>query len=298
MNIKNYNSDSKSSKELGLKIYVLVVLYNPTQKIIKNLEYFTENVDHFIIIDNSDYQDYTTMKIFIENNRINYIFNGENLGIAAALNKGAEIGIDNGADYLLLLDQDTKCDITLLDIYYRFLENNNNDTLGALIPTIIYDSNFQKDLMFSPKEVEYAITSGTLLNLQAFKNVGQFNSNLFIDYVDFEYCLRLRKNGFKLFLVPGAKIYHQLGDLKSKKIFFKQIYITNHSPIRYYYRTRNRFYVAKEYFFSFPLFVLKDILVFLNEFIKIILFESEKTLKIKMIIWGLRDFLINRYGKY
>ena len=278
------------------KIVAVVVFFNPKQDYLENINYLSKYLDLIIIIDNSESENLFTK--FVWQDKVKYIFNGKNFGIAAALNKGAEIAMAFEADYLLMLDQDTIINSTFLEVYGNFLDENIDNKIGELTPTIIYDSDFQENIESSPKEIEVAITSGTLLNLQVFKTIGQFKTNLFIDYVDFEYCLRLRKNGYKVIQIPSAQINQRLGDLESKKILFKTVYVSHHSPIRYYYRTRNRFYVAKKYFFTFPIFVIKDFAVFINEIFKIFMFEKEKWLKIKMIVFGLKDFLRNRFGKY
>ena len=136
------------------------------------------------------------------------------------------------------------------------------------------------------------------MNLSAYKKVGPFNEDLFIDYVDFEYCLRLRKKGFKVLQLGVAKIYHQLGQLEKRNFIFKTIYVTHHSSIRYYYRTRNRLFVTKKFILSFPLFVLKDFFIFINELVKIVLFEKNKMSKLKILTYGVSDFLLGRYGKF
>lgn len=278
------------------KIAAVIVFFNPQKEFLTNITLLSNHLDLVIIIDNSESENLFTT--FVWQDKVKYIFNGKNFGIAAALNKGAEIAMAFEADYLLMLDQDTIFNSTFLEVYGHFLDENIDDKIGALTPTIIYDSGFQKNIESSPKEIEVAITSGTLLNLQVFKTIGQFKTDLFIDYVDFEYCLRLRKNKFKIIHLPTATIKHKLGNLESKKVLFTKFYVTHHAPIRYYYRTRNRFYVAKKYFFTFPIFIIKDFGVFINEIFKIFMFEKEKWLKIKMIVFGLKDFIRNRYGKY
>ena len=163
---------------------------------------------------------------------------------------------------------------------------------------ISYLPSFRKKSFNGFSEMKIAITSGSLMNLKVFYKIGPFIEDLFIDYVDFEYCLRLKKNKYQILQVKSAQIYHQLGELKLHKFFFKKIYVTNHSPTRYYYRTRNRLYVVRKYLNVFPSFVIRDFLIFFNELIKIIFYEKNKIKKMKMILFGIRDFMKNNYGKY
>ena len=140
------------------------------------------------------------------------------------------------------------------------------------------------------------ITSGNLVKCNVFDKVGYFEDKLFIDYVYHEFCLRLNKNGYKLIQVENAYLLHQLGSSSKKNLIIKQVEYTNHSYIRRYYITRNRIYVWKKYFRKFPKFILKDINGAFKEVIKIIFFESDKKLKLKMILKGCRDGLLNKYG--
>ena len=214
-----------------LKIAAVIVLYNPQNEFLKKITFLSNQLDLVVVIDNSEKKN-PGIKSTMYGNNIRYVDNGKNIGIAAALNQGAEIAKETEVDFLLLLDQDTDIDSFCLEAYNRFLVETSSDKIGALTPTIKYSSDFREDMTLIPKEIKYAITSGTLLNLRAFNEVGQFEDKLFIDYVDFEYCLRLRKKDYKLIHIPAAKINQHLGDLESKKILFKKIYVTHHSPVR------------------------------------------------------------------
>ena len=206
------------------------------------------------------------------------------------------MAIDENYDYCILFDQDSQASPNLINIVSNYLVSGESDKIGIFAAVPHYLVGKIKD---APKNeyVDVAITSGSLLSLKVYKIVGPFNDKLFIDYVDFEYCLRIRKAGFKILRLKEALIYHKLGDLKRKIFLFKKIFVTNHPPVRYYYRTRNRFYVYKKYFLTFPLFVIKDLIIFINELIKIIFFESNRGEKLHMIKKGLFDFILGRYGK-
>ena len=52
------------------------------------------------------------------------------------------------------------------------------------------------------------MTSGSFLNLKVYKEAGPFVDKLFIDYVDFEYCLRLKKKGFKIYKLNNTYMQH------------------------------------------------------------------------------------------
>lgn len=272
------------------------MLYNPQGDYKKNIYSYLNQVSSLIIIDNSDSQSVLQLDELTSLPDVTYVCNGQNLGIAYALNQAANIAINKDYDYLLTMDQDSLADKDLIKNYNIFLSSIDQTEIGILAPSVQYLPEVGDEKITENKEVNTAITSGCLLNIKAYIKAGPFKEELFIDYVDFEYCLRLRKIGFKIIQIAAAKIYHQLGVLQKRKLI-KSIFVTNHSPERYYYRTRNRSYVNKRYFISFPLFTLKDFLIFMNEIIKLLFYENKKLMKLKMIYWGWSDFLFCKYGK-
>jgi rhamnosyltransferase len=280
------------------RIAGVVVLYNPDIECIKNINSYLDQVNYLYVIDNSETKNTALYNKLILSPKLKYIVNKENVGVARALNQAAELAKQNNYSFLLTMDQDSSADSELIKYYADYLSSNDISKLGILSPVVVYQPEIINTDSTSIKEIEVAITSGCLLNLNASQKSGPFDEKLFIDYVDFEYCLRLRKKRFKILQLGKTKIYHQLGKLEKRDFFFKTIYVTHHLPARYYYRTRNRFYVAKKYFSSFPLFVLKDFFVFLNELLKIIFFEEKKSLKIKLILYGFYDFLLSKYGRF
>ncbi len=85
-------------------------------------------------------------------------------------------------------------------------------------------------------EIDSTLTSGTLYSTAALLSVGGFRESYFIDFVDHECHLRLRRAGWKLWWVPGAVLYHDLG--KTQRLTAQGLWI-EHEPYRYYYMARN-----------------------------------------------------------
>lgn len=280
-----------------LKIAGVVVLFNPPENSLRNIHSYFNQMDFLFIYDNSECENSIILGDIIKSHKTKYCFMEKNSGIATAINRAASYALENGFDFLLTMDQDTSVDPDFIESYKKFLSSNKFTQIGLLAPVPFYTEP-GKITKTETGEIDAVITSGSLLNLRIFEKVGPFFEKLFIDYVDFEYCLRIRRFGFKIIQIKDAKIYHQLGNLEKHSFLFKTIYVTHHSPLRYYYRTRNRMYVGSKYLFSFPKFVMKDFFVFFNELVKIICFEKEKMKKIKMILLGLIDFISNRYGKF
>lgn len=146
-------------------------------------------------------------------------------------------------------------------------------------------------------EVLTVITSGSLMKTSVFKEVGFFKEELFIDYVDNEMCLRLLENGFKIYVITEAIMYHRLGKRRIYKLGPLKFIPTNHSVLRKYYIERNRIYTYKKYALKQFSWFLFDILACIYDIFKVIMFENQKFQKIKFMLKGFYHGFIGKYGK-
>jgi rhamnosyltransferase len=272
------------------------VLFNPDNSTIENLSSYFDQVDKIYVIDNSEATDKNIVDKIISIKNVEYISNQKNLGIAAALNIGAQKAIEDNYEFLLTMDQDSKASEGMIATLYNIVKNDEQIAIAAaehFNPKIHKMDTEQKTY-----EVNYTMTSGNLLRLSAYKQAGGFLEKLFIDYVDHEYCLKLRSRDYKIIMTNKTYVYHTLGNSEKKKFLFWNIYPTHHSPLRLYYRTRNRFYVNRTYKNCFPDYVKDDFKNQLIEFIYLILGEKDLPGKIKMMIKGYSDYRKGNFGKY
>jgi len=281
-----------------VRIAAVVILYNPDENILENINSFANQVEKVFVVDNSDFSNEALLNKTDYFINVEYVFNNSNIGVAAALNVGAQKAIDQGFDYLLTMDQDSKAEEAMV---FKLLElMQSSERIG-----IVSAEHFDKDIQYQlkpenlfVKNVLFTITSGNLLSLNAYKIVGKFLDELFIDHVDHEYCLRLKKNNYKIIKTNRSIIYHKLGNSNRRKLFRWTFYPSHHPPLRLYYRTRNRLFVDKLYRKSFPEYVKRDKRNFIRELFEIIVFEKKILAKISMIIKGYIDYKKNRFGKY
>ena len=145
-------------------------------------------------------------------------------------------------------------------------------------------------------EVPYWITSGNFVNISDFMSVGGFMNELFIDYVDFELGYKFKKNGFKICYLKDFSLKHTIGNPIEIHLFGKTYHAMNHSPIRYYYRYRNAYYLyhfvdrqffKKEYF--------KEMIV---NTLKMLIYEKNRKAKFSMIRKGIQDAKCKKMGKF
>jgi rhamnosyltransferase len=279
------------------KIACVVVLYNPYDEVLTNIRSYQNLVGKVFVIDNSENKNEALILKLKAVTQIEYIDNGGNKGIANALNRGALKAVADDFRFLLTMDQDSSFERNNIEIFIEALNKvGENESLGIL-------SSCQENIPYSTfttefSEVKSTMTSGNLLNLNAYKITGHFNEEYFIDYVDHEYCLRLRRNGFKIIRANEVKLDHNLGNITYHTIFGFRTATSNHTSLRRYYMARNKLRTVKLFLSYDPLYCMSILFSEMEELIKVILFEQDKVNKLKFAFLGYRDFLIGRYGKF
>ena len=273
----------------------VVVLYNPGKDVVGNIQSYIDWISYLYIIDNSENSNSFIKEAFSGNTKVEYIYNNNNIGIAAALNIAVEKAVKSGYNFLLTMDQDSVFEEGSLKSLFMILTDSSS--IGIYSP-------FHKNRFFtSPprtagmEEVSDVMTSGNILNLSAVSKAGKFKEEYFIDFVDVEYCFRLRKNGFKIMRVNNSFLIHNEANLSKRKFFGFSIYPSNHSDIRWYYKIRNYLYTKKEYQKYFEDYFVDKKKYVLNNILKVLFFEKRKIKKFKMMFKGYNHFHKNILGK-
>jgi rhamnosyltransferase len=88
----------------------------------------------------------------------------------------------------------------------------------------------------NPLPIDSSISSGSLYRVAALQEIGGFREEYFIDFVDHECHLRLRRAGWSIWWDRESTLYHKLGKLQ--KMTKEGLWI-EHAPFRYYYMARN-----------------------------------------------------------
>lgn len=277
-----------------------VVLYNPDRSIIKNIESYLNFLNVLYVVDNSDKIDEDLVNdLRLLSSNIIHIPQYNNIGVASALNLSARLAINEKYNWLLTMDQDSYFQRT--DFFNKWTRIVSNDKIGLIAAsyTIEYD-RWQKEYSAEFNEIHFAITSGDVINLKAWNEVGGFEDKLFIDEVDHDYCLKLRKNGYKILISREIVMGHQIGefypnDLDGETGNKKR---TLHHPVRYYYMSRNVLYLCKKYFSTDFKFVLARFYYLMKSLIKIILMYPDKLTYLRFFFAGIKDFALSKYDKY
>jgi rhamnosyltransferase len=285
----------------------VVVTYFPKPNCVANLFALAPEVAKVLIVDNgSSEQSLGPVEAAAAKLNAVIVRLGNNLGIAAALNVGLRFAHDHGYEWLATFDQDSQTTPGMIDEMFGALKAYPHPDQVAVVTPCHVDRNSGFTVKYPSAEasgagwriIPVAMTSGNVVNVQVAADAGGFDESLFIDYVDVEFCLRLRNRGYRLLEATRAKLIHSLGSMERRRFIFTRVIVTNHPSIRRYYITRNRFIIWRQYWKCEPAFVIGDIWRLLTETMYVLLYEKQVRAKIPMIIHGVRDGLKNVRGAF
>jgi rhamnosyltransferase len=278
-------------------ICAVIVSFNPSEKIKSNIDLLASQVDEILIVDNHSN---STSRSFLDNlekrENISIFYNKENLGIAKALNIGICSGLERGYSWIATFDQDSSVTPEYMNTMLTAYQSCQYQEEVALVSPIYIDKEAEKKYSYTSdkltqsklfSDVKSTLTSGNLIKASIFPAVGMFDENLFIDYVDHEFCLRCRQHKFKIIQSNQSVLMHSLGDARVHTFLGRKFRSLNHNPLRRYYKYRNRIIVYKRYILFDLDWFLDDAKTFFIEPIKILMFETERLKKIFFIAKGI-----------
>ncbi len=181
-----------------------------------------------------------------------------NLGYAGNNNVGIQAALGQGADWVLVLNEDTSLAVDCLEQMVMVAESDQH--IGIVGP-MVYHYN-EKDVIQSaggrlgrfwdashigqnerdqgqystPRSVDWVSGCAILVKRQVIEQVGMLDERFFYYWEETEWCLRTRKNGWLIFQVPAAKLWH-----KGVQRDYRP------SPSVTYYATRNRFLMMSKH---------------------------------------------------
>lgn len=185
----------------------------------------------------------------------------ENIGLAAAQNLGITEARRRGMEFILLSDQDSLPAPTMVHQLITALRNAQvaGCRVAAAGPRYhdahqVYMRPFVqihglRVLRFDCKsavqvfQVDHLISSGSLIPLAVIDDIGPMKEELFIDFIDTEWCLRAWRKGYTLLGVCSATMEHSLGE-RTNNFFGRHIPV--HVPLRHYFLFRNAIWLLKD----------------------------------------------------
>ncbi len=293
------------------KVFISLITFNDnlsTSQCLESLEKLNKKgYDlYVVVIDNGSREKYETNKEY-KNFDLKILYSGKNLGFSGGQNFGIKYALEQSADYIVVLNNDTIADENLI----IELLNSFKDSVGAVSPKIYFAKGYEfhkdryetEDLgkvfwyaggvidwknvigkhrgvdevdrgQFDKRE-ETEVTTGCcmMVSREVFEKVGMFDDKFFLYYEDADLSMRMQKHGFKIIYESKAILWHKNAASTGSG-----------SELQDYYITRNRLVFGSRY----ASFRVK--IALLRQSLKILL-SGRKWQKT-----GVRDFYLNKLG--
>ena len=293
------------------KVFIIILNWNNWSDSLECLESLENNDYHnyqVVIIDNGSKE-----KPQAPSPEIKIIYNKENLGFSGGNNMGIKYALENGADYVLLLNDDT---IAAPDFLSRLVEAGESDEkIGAVGPKIYFyeDRNriwsaggklnwlynkgslrgwdqMDKGQYDFPKIQETPHLTGccVLVKKEVIEKIGLMPEDYFLYYEDTDWLMKARRAGYKCIFVPEAKIWHKIS---RSALAESSLYI--------YYHVRNGLIFAQRFapWYIKPFVYLDVGWRIIKQIIKLVLMPKKRSWA-KAILLGIKDFYLGRRGKF
>ena len=242
------------------KISIIILNWNSWRDTIECLESLgcsTYPNYQVIVVDNGSKDESVTHIRKVYPN-LPLIETGKNLGYAGGNNVGIRYALDQGAEYILILNNDTKVEPTTLTTMVEVAKETNASVVGALVKDnsdgkVLFARDSYPTMFFYSKPHPYdpskrwwpsdrvegsAMLLSRDLLLERERSVGHFlDETLFLYCEEIELALWCRKLGRKSVVAGEAVVYHKLAKGSGGK----------GNPLQFYYLTRNRVLLARRY---------------------------------------------------
>jgi rhamnosyltransferase len=279
----------------------VVVTFHPSAEDLRHIAAIRAQVDLLIVVDNgSSEEGLTPVRLSSQTHGFLLIENGENRGVAAALNIGVREALKDGYQWIALFDQDSAVtDGFIASMIKEFRTFKQQKPIMQMIPRYRDPQTGIEGPIseFGDGGAFLTITSGSLFSREAFARCGLFREDLFVYGVDDDYSLRIRRKGFFIGISQSAILLHQSGHPTSRRLFGMTLTTKNYRPESRYYYARNKVWLLRTHGGMFPRLFIPTLREFITIPIKIALMEEAPGRKLKLFMQGLIDGVAGRMGR-
>ncbi len=209
--------------------------------------------------------------------RVDVMVNPSNLGFAAGNNAGIRRSLDDGARFVLLLNNDTTVAPDFIDELLVAMQESN--TIGIAAPKIYYSmpanriwyaggeislwkgtarhlgireiDSGQHD---RPRDVGYASGCALFARREVFERVGLLDESYRAYFEDADLCMRAARASFRIRYVPSAKVWHRISASTGGQVARAKIRRKLESSWRFF-----RTYAEPYHWLTIPLFFALDV---------------------------------------
>lgn len=249
-----------------MSVAAVVITYNPDAGLGARLKAIARECRLVYVIDNgSATAALKALRSAAKAAKAKLIELGKNTGIAHAQNVGLNLAFKTKAEAVILFDHDST---PRPGFAAALLQTAAALPVPAIVGSRVFDVNLhsfakhpcQGGLFFARRfcpengmlaDALMVIASGSLVTRRVYGLVGGMREDFFIDYVDWEYCLRAReKFGVPTVVCGAAVLDHARGERVGRRVLGITVHPPGYSAMRYEHIFRNRACLLRAYFFK------------------------------------------------
>ena len=299
-------SPAQAMAEALARTYAVVITFHPDHEVMsRQFDRLIEEGVQVVLVDNNSPMQSDIVEAAVGRG-FEVVALERNLGVAAAQNAGIEKVKALNGEYVVLLDQDSIPEPGAMRSLLAGLNIASRDPLPAAIgssytlPSGNPGSSFVRFAWFRFKkiyceqgggglhEVDFLISSGTVIPLAVISEVGPMREELFIDHVDTEWFLRARSMGYRSYGNCAARMFHALGERVIRVWFGRWRTVPVHKGFRYYFTFRNSIWLYRQKHAPVK-WVTADLVRLLYIFVFSGLFLPSRGENLKYMFRGIRD---------
>jgi len=299
----------------SFSIASVTVAYNGAAVLRQHLDSIkrqSRGLDEIVIVDNASTDD-TLGILAADYPQVTLLPLSENSGVGGGLAAGlAYAALAKKHDWVWIFDQDSVPSPDALEQLLSGLRHlpEREDNIAILAPVCVnpetgmtYPGLSWRGSRFVTVPaasqpitfVDMVISSGTLIRREAVVEVGLPRQDFFMDFVDYEHCLRLRRHGFDIAVVRDSVLEHAIGAPATFNLFGRPKSWADHAPWREYYMARNEVFTIWQYR---PELATKAFVLYrlAQHALGVLLFGKRKLECLRMIWRGIFDGRAGRLG--
>ena len=299
-----------------LSIASVTVAYNGADALpqhLQSLKRQSRKLNEIVIVDNASV-DGTVALLAKEYPETTVLPLARNTGVGGGLRAGLSYAaLKKKHDWVWIFDQDSMPEADALERLLAGVEylQGSEHNPAVLAPVCVHP---QSGMIFHgmawrgarlvPTEadadrpvtlVDSVISSGSLMHREALETAGLPREDFFMDFVDHEHCLRMRRYGFDIAVVRDSHLHHAQGEPSKFNFLGRTKYWSDHVPWREYYITRNEIFTMWKYY---PRLAVKALLLcrLARHAAGVLLFGKNKLDCLCMMGRGIADGRAGRLG--
>ena len=266
-----------------MKIGIIIVTYNSQEDIGRLLDSIIiqdyKNLEVYVVDNNSSDQTLDMIRTYQSKISIQIISSRVNHGFARGNNIGIKRAIEDGCEYVFILNPDIELEEKCIDILIKRI--NNDEQIGVIGPVVLYGNNhnnimqaygvnvnFRTQKKTAPLgdekwsknlpdeiSVDFVLGGAMMIRSSMLQITGLFEEDYFMYNDELDIAYRINKAGFKTICVRDAKVKHYHDFSKKNKSGYN---------VMYYYVIRNRYLYFKKFrlYFNLAFSLLQNFLTY------------------------------------